>query len=80
MSRREQQSDRLGHQPPGDERERQRRRLVQPLGIVDHTQKRTLFGDLGQQPEYPQAHQKPIGRRPAAHAEYDAQRITLWSR
>jgi hypothetical protein len=52
VAHREHEGDRLGHEPPRDECERQRGRLIEPLSIVDDANDRLLLGNLGQQPEH----------------------------
>ena len=42
LAHREHQRDRLGQQPPRDEREHLRRGLIEPLGVVDHADERLL--------------------------------------
>ena len=69
----------LRQQPAGDERERQRRGLVQPLRVVDDAQQGTFLGRLGQQAEHGEADQEPIRRRPRGQAEDRPQRVTLWA-
>ena len=46
LARGEHDPDRLRQQAPGDERERQRRGLIQPLRVIDDAQQRTLLGRL----------------------------------
>ena len=38
--------NRLRQQPTCDKRQGQRRRVIQPLCVIDHTQQRTLLGRL----------------------------------
>ena len=76
-ARREDQGDRLGQQPAGDERERLRRGLVQPLRVVDQADQRPLLGDIGQQAQYRQSDQEPIRRAAVAQPECRAQRVAL---
>ena len=45
----EQDHDALGLEPPGDEDECVRGRVVEPLRIVDEAQERSLFGGFGEQ-------------------------------
>ena len=44
LARGEHEPDRLGQQPSGDEGERERRRLIQPLRVVDDAEQGTSFG------------------------------------
>ena len=76
---REHEPHRLGQQPAGDERERQRRGLIQPLRVVDDAQQRTLLGRLGHQAEHGEADQEPLRRRSRGQAEDDPERVALWS-
>ena len=80
LPRREHEPHRLGQQPASDERERQRRGLIQPLRVVDDAQQRTLLGHFGHQAEYGQADEEPIRGGARAQAEDDPKRVTLWSR
>ena len=47
-----------------DERERERRGLIQPLRVVDDAQQRALLGHLGDEAEHGEADQEAIRRRP----------------
>ena len=67
LARREHDRDRLRQQPASDERERQRRRLVQPLRVVDHAEQRALLGRLREQAERRQTDQEAV-RRFARHS------------
>ena len=77
FARGEHQRDGLGQQPPGDERERQRRGVIQPLRVIDNAQQRPLVGRLRQQTQYRQPDEELIGRSPAAQSEHDPQRLVL---
>ena len=59
-SRGEQQSDTLGQQPPGHERQHLRGRPIQPRRVIDQAQQRPLLGCLRQQGQHRQPGQKPI--------------------
>jgi hypothetical protein len=74
---REDDSDRLGREPPGHEPEDLRRGPVQPLRVIDQADQRPTPGHLGQQAEHREAHQEPVGRGAVAQAERDAQRVAL---
>jgi hypothetical protein len=66
------QHDRLGVQPPSDEQQRVRRRLVQPLRIGEQAQQGLLPGHMGEQAEHTQLGQEPVGwagRQPEGAAE-----------
>ena len=76
----EHQTDGFGQQATRDERERQRRALIQPLRIVDDTEHRTLLGRLRQHAQHRQAHEEPIRRLARAQPEHDLERLTLRSR
>ena len=52
--------DRLRQQATGDEGERQRRRLVEPLRVVDDAQQRPIVGRLREQAQDRQAHEEPV--------------------
>ena len=74
---REDQPDRVGGQPPGHEPQRLRRRLVQPLLVVDQADQRSFPGHLREQAQHGQPDQEPVRRRPGGQAERDPQRILL---
>ena len=69
--------DLLRQQAASHERQRPRRRLVQPLGVIDNSEERPLLGRLGQQAEDRQSNQERIRRRPCAESEHDAERLVL---
>jgi hypothetical protein len=53
-------------EPPGGERQRAGRGMVEPLGVVEQHHQRHLLGKIGQQREHSKADQQPIlcpGRR-----------------
>ena len=60
--------DRLRQQATGDEGERQRRRLVEPLRVVDDAQQRPIVGRLRDQAQDRQAHEEPVRGAAGAHA------------
>jgi len=74
---REDQRDRLRQQAARDERERLRRGLVQPLRVIDHADKWSLLGHIGQQAQYRQPHQEPVRRAASAQPRRRAQRVAL---
>jgi hypothetical protein len=65
----------LGDQPPGHEREDPRRRLVEPLRVVDDTDQRLAVGGLGQQGEHRQPDEERLRRRASHQAEHDLKRL-----
>ena len=77
LARGEHDADRLRQQAAGDERERQRRRVIQPLRVVDDAQQRTLLGRLRDQAQHRQPDQEPIRRGAGAQAEDDLERVAL---
>ena len=77
---REHESHRLGQQPASDERERQRRGLIQPLRVVDDAEQGTLLSDLRDQAQDAQADEKPVRGCARAEPEHDLHGLTLWSR
>jgi len=68
---------RLRQQTAGDEREGQRRGLIQPLRVVHDAQQGTFLGRLGHQAEHGEADQETIRRRPRGQTEHRPQRVTL---
>jgi hypothetical protein len=79
-SRGEHDADRLSEQAPGDERERQRRGLIEPLGVVDDAEHGLLLGDIGEQAQHGQPDEEPIGSVACAQAERDLEGLALRDR
>ena len=52
--------------------------MVQPLGIVDHADERLFLSGLGEQAEYGQPDDEPVGGCLRAESERRLERITLW--
>ena len=77
LADREHQRDRLGIQAARDERQRLRRRAVEPLRIVDDAQQRPVPCRLGAQAEHREADEESIRRVAGAEAEGRAQRLAL---
>ena len=65
-ARREHERDPLGEEPARDETEDLRRRVVEPLRVVDDADERLLLGDLGEQRQRGEPHQEAVGRRAGA--------------
>ena len=80
LPRGEHNPDPLGQQATRDERQRQRRCLIEPLRVIDHAQQRTLLGYLREQAQDPQPDEKPIRSRASAQPEHDLERLPLRSR
>ncbi len=64
----------LGPHPPGHESQNLRRRLIEPLRVIDHTQQRPV---LGQQAQHRQPHQEPVRRGTLAQPERHPERGLL---
>ena len=77
LAHREDQPDRLRAQPARHERERLRRRRVEPLRVVDDAHQRSLLGRVGQQAQDRQPDQEAIRSVARAQAERRAERILL---
>lgn len=73
------QGHRFGHQPPGDEGQHLPGPVVEPLGVVDETRQRPLLRGPGQQAQYGQAHQEPVGCGSLPQPERDGQGVPLRS-
>ena len=73
----EDQPDRLRAQPARHERERLRRRRVEPLRVVDDADQRPLLRRVGQQAQDRQPDEEPVRRVAVAQAERRAERIAL---
>jgi hypothetical protein len=74
---RQQQRDGLGRQAAGGELERQQRRCVRPVGVVDQAQQRPVSGGVRQQGEPGHRHQEPVGGLARLQPERDPQRARL---
>jgi hypothetical protein len=68
-ARGEEQDDRFGQQPPGDEAEDLRRGPVQPLSVVDQAEQRLLLRGARQQVQHRQPDQELIRRGSLTHPE-----------
>ncbi|HWD76182.1 MAG TPA: hypothetical protein VG371_13655 [Solirubrobacteraceae bacterium] len=80
LARGEHERDLLRQQAASHERKRPRRRVVQPVRVVDTSQERTLLGRLGQQAEDRQSNQERIRRGVGGvrnQSERDAKRVVL---
>ena len=77
LARGEHDPDRLRQQATGDERQRQRRALIQPLRVVDDTQQRTLLGRLREQTQHRQPDEKAIRGSAGAQPEHDLHGLPL---
>ena len=69
LADREHDPDRLRQQATGDEGERQRRRLIEPLRVIHETQQRTFLGHLRQQAQHRQSDEEPIRDQPGRQAQ-----------
>ena len=70
----------LAFQPTRCEQQRLHRRVVDPVGIIDHRQQRRFLGGGGQNPERGRAHDQPIGHRRRADRQRALQRSPLHRR
>jgi hypothetical protein len=61
LARGDHQEDRLGQQPPRNERQRASGRAVQPLPVVDEAHHRTVAGRLRQQAQHREADEEALG-------------------
>jgi hypothetical protein len=80
LARREDDPDRLGQQAPRDERQRERRCLIQPLGVVDHAQQRASLAGVREDAQRGQPDEEPVRGRAIGEAEHDLERPPLRSR
>ena len=79
LAARQQHRDRVRLQPPRREPQRSRRRLIQPLHVIDHAQERPRHRRLRQQAQHPQADEERIRRNPGADPERRLDRRPLRS-
>jgi hypothetical protein len=77
LTHREDDGDRLRAQPPRHERERLRRRPVEPLRVVDDAEQRPFTRRLREQVEHGQPHEEAIRHVSGAEAERRAERTAL---
>ena len=80
LPRSEHNPDRIGHHAPGHKGQRESRRLIQPLCVIDDTQQRTFLGDLREQAQDSQGNEEPSRRGTRTQAEHDLQRLALRNR
>jgi hypothetical protein len=73
----EHERDLLGEEPAGHEPQDLGGGLVEPLGVLDHTDQRLGLGDLGHQRQGGQPDQEPVGRRAGGAAEHGGQGVAL---
>ncbi len=74
------EGDGFGQEAARQERQRVGRLLVEPVGVVDHAQQRSLLGHLGQEAQHGQRDQEPVGPDGVAQAEGALQRLVLGRR
>jgi hypothetical protein len=60
LTKRDDDGDSLGRQPPSDERDRLQGRVVQPLRVIDETEQRVFTDARGQQTQGGQADEEPV--------------------
>ena len=72
------QEDGFGQQAACGEHQRQRRRSIQPLRIIDQAHQRSVVGRRGQQAQHRQADEELIRCRSGAQAQCGSQGIALW--
>jgi hypothetical protein len=77
LAGREHDADRLRQEATGDEGERERRGLIQPLRVIDDTQQRALLGHLREQAQHRQSHDEAIRDGTGAEPEHDLERSSL---
>ena len=80
LAHREHQRHRLRQQAPRHERQRLRRRPIQPLRIIDHADQRALRCGLGQQPQHGQPHEEAIRRVSGTEPKRRAKCLALGAR
>jgi hypothetical protein len=80
LTDRDENGDGLRVQPARSDCQHLGRRLVEPLGVLDDAQERLLFGDVGQEAENGEAHEKAIRCGARGQPEGGAQRVALGPR
>ncbi|HEV7528090.1 MAG TPA: hypothetical protein VGO29_04280 [Solirubrobacteraceae bacterium] len=76
----ENERDLLRRQATGHERERARRRAIEPLRVIDDTQQRPLLRSLRLQGKHRKSDQERIRNLSSTQPEGDTKRIALGSR
>jgi hypothetical protein len=74
------ESDPLGVEAAGDEREDLRRVLVEPLRVIDDADKRLLLGNGREQRQGGEPDKEAVRRRAGAQREHRCKRVPLWRR
>ena len=77
LARREDEGHRLRQQAASDERERLRRSLIEPLGVVDEADQGALLGGVRQQAECGEPDEEGVGCLPLQETEHNAERLAL---
>ena len=77
---RDQDRDRVGHQPAEREQQRLRARAVEPVGIVDQDRHGALLGVRREQAEGGRPDREPLLSRAAPQRERTFERNSLWLR
>ena len=80
LARGEHDRDPLDREAASREPEGLRRRAIEPLGVVDHAQKRPLPGGLRQQAEDRERDEERVRRGPRPEPEGDVERVALRTR
>jgi hypothetical protein len=75
-----QDGNRIGLDPPGDEPQQLRRRLVKPLGVVDGDKQRPLASRFGEQRQHRQPDQKRLRGRGRDQPGDRSESVPLWRR
>ena len=74
----EHQQHGIGVDPPPDERQGLRRRMIEPLRVVYEADERLELRGVRQEPEDGEADEEAVGRRPRYQAERRPESIALW--
>nr|WP_033351648.1 hypothetical protein [Kitasatospora aureofaciens] len=74
---REDQAQRVGVQPPGDEGQRLGRLPVEPVDVVHQTEQRQVRRRVGQHGQGSETHKVPVRRRRVRQGERRVQRVPL---
>jgi hypothetical protein len=69
--------DPLRHESPSDERERLRRRAIEPLGVIDDAEDGLLLGRLGDESQDGESDEIRVRGIPGAQSEGDGKRLAL---
>ena len=73
----EDERDRLGRQPAGDETEHLERLAVQMVSVIDHADRRNVVARTSEDRQHPESDERTLGRSARSQAGGDEHRVSL---